>query len=83
VLSYRDANYRRLLGDCIWDASAPFQQIVGVYFPSPVCALRTLKSEVVCGITSDQAARAASIHPNQWMVNGKFGVIHYGTGVSH
>ena len=41
-----DANYRRLLGDRHWDFSAPFEQVVGAYFPCPVCALRTLKAEV-------------------------------------
>lgn len=74
-----DANYRRLLGDCAWDYTTSFQQIVGVYFPSPVCALRTLKSEVACGIDASQIQRASSLD-DQWLVNGRFGVVHLGTG---
>jgi Damage-control phosphatase ARMT1-like domain len=74
-----DANYRRLLGDCLWDLSAPFQDVVGAYFPCPVCALRTLKAELGCGMDTNQVERAKSLDDN-WMVNGRFGVIHFGTG---
>ena len=75
-----DANYRRLLGDRTWDYSASFQSIVGAYFPCPVCALRTLKAEVGCGMDPDQVKRASSLDSN-WLTNGRFGVIHFGTGV--
>eukprot|EP00560_Eucampia_antarctica_P007941 CAMPEP_0197823844 /NCGR_PEP_ID=MMETSP1437-20131217/1155_1 /TAXON_ID=49252 ORGANISM="Eucampia antarctica, Strain CCMP1452" /NCGR_SAMPLE_ID=MMETSP1437 /ASSEMBLY_ACC=CAM_ASM_001096 /LENGTH=509 /DNA_ID=CAMNT_0043423209 /DNA_START=56 /DNA_END=1585 /DNA_ORIENTATION=- len=74
-----DANYRRLLGDCDWDYSAPFEDIVGTYFPCPVCALRTLKAEIGCGMEIEQVQRAKSLDEN-WMVNGRFGVVHFGTG---
>lgn len=74
-----DANYRRLLGDCLWDLSAPFQDVVGAYFPCPVCALRTLKAELGCGMDTNQVERAKSLDDN-WMVNGRFGVVHFGTG---
>lgn len=74
-----DANYRRLLGDCDWDYSAPFEDIVGAYFPCPVCALRTLKAELGCGMEPDQVQRAKSLD-DEWMVNGRFGVVHFGTG---
>ena len=74
-----DANYRRLLGDCEWDYTAPFEDVVGAYFPCPVCALRTLKAEVGCGMAADQVERAKSLDEN-WMVNGRFGVVHFGTG---
>ena len=77
-----DANYRRLLGDCSWDFTALFQQVVGVYFPCPVCALRTLKAEVGCGIDAEQVKRASSLD-DQWLVNGRFGVIHFGTGAGN
>lgn len=74
-----DANYRRLLGDCDWDYSAPFEDIVGTYFPCPVCALRTLKAELGCGMEPDQVQRAKSLD-DAWMVNGRFGVVHFGSG---
>ena len=74
-----DANYRRLLGDRLWDFSAPFGDVVGAYFPCPVCALRTLKAELGCGMAPDQVERAKSLDAN-WLVNGRFGVVHYGDG---
>ena len=52
----RGANYRRLLGDRTWDASADsFEDVVGAYFPCPVVALRTLKAEVACGLDKEKA----------------------------
>ena len=74
-----DANYRRLLGDCTWDLSAPFGDVVGAYFPCPVCALRTLKAEIGCGMAKAQTERASKLDEN-WQVNGRFGVVHFGTG---
>jgi hypothetical protein len=76
-----DANYRRLLGDCMWDLSVPFEDVVGAYFPCPVCALRTLKAEIGCGMDADQIERAETLDAN-WQVNGRFGVVHFGRGAS-
>lgn len=73
-----DANYRRLLGDLAWDFSAPFEKVVGAYFPCPVCALRTLKAEIGCGMDPEQTGRAAKVDEN-WLVNGRFGVVHFST----
>ncbi|WP_034088807.1 damage-control phosphatase ARMT1 family protein [Streptacidiphilus albus] len=44
-----DLNYRRLVGDRWWDPTVPFGQVTS-YFPGPVAALRTLKSDVVVGL---------------------------------
>lgn len=77
-----DANYRRLLGDRKWDYTVPFQDVVGAYFPCPVCALRTLKAEVGCGMSAEQIERAKKLDDN-WQVNGRFGVVHFGTGASN
>jgi Damage-control phosphatase ARMT1-like domain len=76
-----DANYRRLLGDRKWDFTAPFTDVVGVYFPCPVCALRTLKAELGCGMDADQVEKAKSLDDN-WLVNGRFGVVHFGAGAA-
>lgn len=74
-----DANYRRLLGDLDWDYSAAsFEDVVGAYFPCPVLALRTLKAEIGCGMDKEQVERASSLDKN-WLVNGRFGVIHFST----
>lgn len=74
-----DANYRRLLGDRMWDFTAPFEDVVGGYFPCPVCALRTLKAELGCGMDAKQVEKAKSLDDN-WLVNGRFGVVHFGPG---
>lgn len=71
-----DANYRRLLGDRYWDYSSPFQDVVGCYFPCPVCSLRTLKAEVGCGMEKEQVERARGLD-DEWMVNGRFGVVQF------
>jgi Damage-control phosphatase ARMT1-like domain len=74
-----DANYRRLLGDRKWELTADFADVVGCYFPVPVCALRTLKAEIGCGMDAPQVERAAALDEN-WMTNGRFGVVQYGRG---
>eukprot|EP00586_Coscinodiscus_wailesii_P012421 CAMPEP_0172509890 /NCGR_PEP_ID=MMETSP1066-20121228/224210_1 /TAXON_ID=671091 /ORGANISM="Coscinodiscus wailesii, Strain CCMP2513" /LENGTH=433 /DNA_ID=CAMNT_0013288601 /DNA_START=226 /DNA_END=1527 /DNA_ORIENTATION=- len=73
-----DANYRRLLGDLEWDlVDASFQNVVGDYFPCPVLALRTLKAELGCGMVKEKVEWAKGRDDN-WMVNGKYGVVHLG-----
>lgn len=73
-----DANYRRLLGDLEWDFSAPFEDVVGNYFPCPVCALRTLKAEVGCGMEKEKVENAMKV--DNWSTNGRFGVVHFSMG---
>lgn len=70
-----DANYRRLMGDREWEWDTPFQDIVQE-FPVPICALRTLKAELGCGMSKEQTDRASAADPN-WMTNGRFGVVQF------
>lgn len=70
-----DANYRRLLGDRHWDFSTPFSDIV-CYFPAPLVALRTLKSEVAAGLQPNQIASLNQDDPN-WLTSGRWGVIQF------
>ncbi|MFF5454762.1 damage-control phosphatase ARMT1 family protein [Streptomyces sp. NPDC012950] len=44
-----DLNYRRLVGDQLWDAKVSFADLTA-YFPGAVAALRTLKSDVIVGL---------------------------------
>lgn len=74
-----DANYRRLLGDLAWDMSDGFEDVVGAYFPCPVCALRTLKAEVGCGMKKELVERAKGLD-EKWSVNGRFGVVQFSMG---
>jgi hypothetical protein len=71
-----DANYRRLLGDLAWDYAAPFDDVVGAYFPCPVVALRTLKAEILVGCNEKCTTRAQALDKD-WLVNGRFGVVHF------
>lgn len=70
-----DANYRRILGDAIWEPTTPFEHALG-YFPSPVLALRTLKSDPIVGLEAGMAQKLDAIDP-QWHVNGRRGIIQY------
>jgi hypothetical protein len=68
-----DLNYRRLVGDRAWPADLPFEAVTG-YFPGPVVALRTLKSDVVAGVPTDVLARLdATGEP--WRTSGAHALI--------
>jgi uncharacterized protein with ATP-grasp and redox domains len=73
VISKGDANYRRITGDAVWEAATPFSEVVG-YFPTPLAALRTLKSDPVVGLASGVAEQLDRADPS-WRVNGRRGVI--------
>ena len=79
VISKGDANYRRLLGDRHWPYTTPFADVVG-YFPAPLLALRTLKSEQMLGLSAVRLADLQANHPN-WLVNGEWGVAQWAMGV--
>jgi hypothetical protein len=73
ILIKGDANYRRCLGDLQWQFPTPFQDIV-CYFPAPVAALRTLKSEIAAGLQPNQIS-ILNQTDSQWLTNGQWGVI--------
>jgi hypothetical protein len=68
-----DLNYRRLAGDLAWPPSTPFAEAVS-YFPGPVAALRTLKSDVVTGIDPAMIARLGG-PAGSWRTDGSHGLI--------
>jgi hypothetical protein len=78
LISKGDANYRRLLGDRQWDFTTAFQAVLG-YTPSPLLALRTLKSELVIGLTPTQIRMAQQRDP-AWLTNGNWGLIQFTEG---
>lgn len=51
-----DLNYRRLVGDRLWPPTTPFHETTA-YFPGPVAALRTLKSDVITGLPHGDRGR--------------------------
>ncbi|MDA2807305.1 damage-control phosphatase ARMT1 family protein [Nocardiopsis suaedae] len=68
-----DLNYRRLVGDRWWDPATPFAEAAGG-FPSPVAALRTVKSDTVTGLDPVVAAEleAGGIG---WRTSGRCAVV--------
>lgn len=68
-----DLNYRRLLGDRYWPPATPFDELTG-YFPGPVAALRTLKSDVTAGLPATLAAGLDRDRPG-WRTAGSYAVV--------
>jgi hypothetical protein len=74
VIIKGDANYRRVHGDLHWSVTHPTHQITG-YFPAPFVMLRTLKSEVQTGLSTEALERVKN-EPD-WMYSGKFAILQY------
>jgi hypothetical protein len=68
-----DLNYRRLVGDRAWPASTPFEAVTD-YFPGPVAAVRTLKSDVVVGIPADTLS-GLDASGERWRTSGAHALI--------
>ncbi|WP_344749020.1 damage-control phosphatase ARMT1 family protein [Streptosporangium vulgare] len=68
-----DLNYRRLVGDRAWPHTTPFAEATA-YFPGPVAALRTLKSEVAVGLDGD-VVKALEATGRPWLTTGAHGLI--------
>lgn len=71
-----DANYRRAVGDAVWPPHTPFPD-VAAYFPAPLLALRTLKSDPIAGLRPGRAEELDGLDA-RWRVNGKRGVASLG-----
>lgn len=69
-----DLNYRKLLADRNWLYTEDFSIALGGFQPTNVCALRTLKADLVAGLSSGVAAKAAS-KTKDWMITGQYAVL--------
>ncbi|MDG4861045.1 ARMT1-like domain-containing protein, partial [Streptomyces sp. T-3] len=69
-----DLNYRRLVGDQLWPPTSPFT-LRTAYFPGPVAALRTLKSDVIVGLDADTETALDARHGNRWRTSGTHALI--------
>ncbi|MDJ1137964.1 damage-control phosphatase ARMT1 family protein [Streptomyces iconiensis] len=69
-----DLNYRRLVGDRHWAPTTPFADVTA-YFPGPVAALRTLKSDVAVGLDA-ATVTALDGSGEAWRTNGAHALIH-------
>ncbi|MGW5278130.1 damage-control phosphatase ARMT1 family protein [Streptomyces collinus] len=75
-----DLNYRRLVGDRLWPPITPFDEVTA-YFPGPVAALRTLKSDVVTGLTAATENALDAAEGRRWRTGGTHALIQ--AGASH
>jgi len=71
-----DLNYRRLVGDCLWEPTTPFSDAVAYLRGLPVAALRTLKSDVVVGVPGERVERLDAEEPD-WRINGRQTVVQF------
>jgi damage control phosphatase ARMT1-like protein len=76
VILKGDAHYRRAVGDALWPADTPTATVLS-YFPAPLLALRTNKSDPIVGLAPGQAATLDALDPG-WRVNGQRGLAALG-----
>ncbi|MDQ0584112.1 damage-control phosphatase ARMT1 family protein [Streptomyces rishiriensis] len=69
-----DLNYRRLVGDSRWRPTTPFTDVTA-YFPGPVAALRTLKSDVITGLDAATEAALVAAEGRRWRTAGTHALI--------
>lgn len=69
-----DLNYRRLVGDRHYPATTPFARTTA-YFPGPVAALRTLKSDVVVGLDARTETALVAAEEQRWRTGGTHALI--------
>ncbi|MEV5952382.1 damage-control phosphatase ARMT1 family protein [Streptomyces sp. NPDC051987] len=69
-----DLNYRRLVGDRLWPPTTPFADVTA-WFPGPVAALRTLKSDVITGLSAGTEAALDAAEPEHWRTAGTHALI--------
>ncbi|WP_338783833.1 damage-control phosphatase ARMT1 family protein [Streptomyces sp. DG1A-41] len=69
-----DLNYRRLVGDRLWAPTTPFPDVTA-YFPGPVAALRTLKSDVITGLDARTEAGLVAAEDQRWRTSGTHALI--------
>ncbi|MFI0237779.1 damage-control phosphatase ARMT1 family protein [Streptomyces sp. NPDC016845] len=69
-----DLNYRRLVGDRLWPPTTSFAGRTA-YFPGPVAALRTLKSDVVVGLDVSTEAALVAGPEQKWRTSGTHALV--------
>ncbi|MFI1356638.1 damage-control phosphatase ARMT1 family protein [Streptomyces sp. NPDC020898] len=76
-----DLNYRRLVGDRLRPPTTPFADVTA-YFPGPVAALRTLKSDVIVGLDARTESALVTAEGQRWRTSGTRAVIQVSSHVS-
>lgn len=73
VISKGDLNYRRFFEDRAWSPTVLSNEVVAKT-NSTVLHIRTLKSEIITGLTNEKADWLNK-QDKDWMINGKYGLI--------
>lgn len=76
VILKGDVNYRRLFGDRHWNPTTPVEKAAD-YFPTSFMSLRTLKGEIILGVTDDILENIKNDGDPDWLINGKRGMITF------
>jgi len=76
VILKGDVNYRRLFDDRHWDPTTPVVEAAN-YFPTSFLSLRTLKAEIILGITQETHKQLLNDDDPKWLINGKRGMITF------
>lgn len=71
-----DLNYRKLLADMNWPLGSRFADVLGVFRPTNICTLRTIKADLICELPDGKADELSQLD-KVWMVTGKYGVMHF------
>ncbi|KAH9442596.1 hypothetical protein Pst134EA_031754 [Puccinia striiformis f. sp. tritici] len=78
-----DLNHRKLTYDCHAPPATPFDVAIGPLTSEasapPVASLRTIKSDVVVGISDEDAIRLDKDEPG-WKISGKYAVVLLSNG---
>lgn len=74
VIFKGDLNYRKLVSDLKWDFTTDFSRSLRGFHPAPLCSLRTLKADVVVGLSLGQAEQTAA-NSSDWMTTGEYATI--------
>ncbi len=84
VILKGDLNYRKLLGDLNWPFNVPLSEAVQGFKPTSVCAIRTLKSDLIANlnINEEENKRFSLVKQkfkdnDKWMISGDYGLIQF------
>ena len=81
-----DLNYRKLLGDLDWPFDTPLLTSFDGFAPTSVCAIRTIKADLIANLDLDEANNKAygrvkkKFGENKvWMTTGDYGLVQLAT----
>ncbi|XP_006619922.1 damage-control phosphatase ARMT1-like [Apis dorsata] len=81
VIFKGDLNYRKLVDDINWEYTTTFKKALRGFEPTPILAIRTVKSDVCVGLLPGVAEKIFK-EDEYWMWSGKYGLIQITTAGS-